>query len=94
MTSIRWTRAAAGDLEHIALYLQEHRPALAQPTTIRLYQAAASLANFPNRGRVGRLAGTRELTAPPLPFVIIYTVAAGVVSIARVLHGAQSWPPQ
>ena len=94
MTPIRWTRAAADDLERIALYLQEHRPALAQPTTIRLYQVAASLADFPNRGRVGRLAGTRELTAPPLPFVIVYTVAAGVVSIARVLHGAQSWPPQ
>ncbi len=94
MIRVRWTLAAAADLERIALYLNEHQPSLSRTTSVRIYQAAASLTAFPSRGRTGRVEGTRELALPPLPFVIVYTVDADFVSIARVLHGAQDWPPQ
>jgi plasmid stabilization system protein ParE len=33
---IRWTRAAAEDLEHIKDYLTEHHPQIAQSTVIGL----------------------------------------------------------
>jgi toxin ParE1/3/4 len=65
---------------------------LAQPTILRLYDAAQSLGKFPYRGRTGQLTGTRELVVVPLPYVIVYTVADLIVHIARVLHGAQDWP--
>jgi plasmid stabilization system protein ParE len=79
-------------LAQIGAYLKEHRPAFAYPTVSRLYQAAESLIQFPYRGRVGQEAGTRELVVPRLPYVIVYQVAGDVVSIARILHGAQDWP--
>ena len=54
---IRWTPAAADDLEHIAKYLQENCPTLARSTVLELYDAAQSLKQFANRGRIGRIAG-------------------------------------
>jgi toxin ParE1/3/4 len=48
-----------------------------------------SLETFPNLGRAGRIAGTREITMAP--YVIVYRVAQAV-EILRIYHGAQNWP--
>jgi plasmid stabilization system protein ParE len=58
---IRWTLAAAADLEHIKGYLAEHYPHLMQSTVLELYETIRSLKALPNRGRLGREEGTREL---------------------------------
>lgn len=50
---IRWTLAAAADLEHIKNYLTEHYPHLAQSTVLELYETIRSLKASPHRGRVG-----------------------------------------
>ena len=89
---IRWTPAAADDLEHIAKYLQENNPTLARSTVLELYDAAQSLKQFANRGRIGRIAGTRELVISSLPYVIVYQVAGQNVSIVRVVHSSEDWP--
>ena len=88
---IRWTSAASADLEQIGFYLKDHNPQVARRTVLRLYEAALSLKRFPNRGRAGSQAGTRELVIPSLPYVIVYQVAGETVHIARVVHGAQDW---
>jgi len=49
-----------------------------------------SLEALPNRGRLGRIAGTRELVQAP--YVIIYRVIEEAVEILRVYHAAQDWP--
>ena len=46
---IRWTLAAAADLEHIKNYLKEHNPDLAQPTVLKLYEAISMLQVDPMR---------------------------------------------
>jgi toxin ParE1/3/4 len=89
---VRWARAAVADLGNIGGYLQDRAPSLTESTLVRLYEAAQSLKQFSNRGRIGRMAGTRELVTAPLPYVIVYEVAGQVVHIVRVLHGAQDWP--
>ena len=61
---------------------------------MKLYEAAQSLKRFPNRGRAGSQASTRELVIPPLPYIIVYHVAGETVHIARVVHGAQDWQGQ
>jgi toxin ParE1/3/4 len=86
---VRWTKAAADDLEHIAGYLKEHFPPYAQSTVETLYAAAESLSEFPNRGRAGRERGTRELVVTSLPYIVIYTAGKEAVSIIRVLHTAR-----
>ena len=45
---IRWTPAAAADLQGIHDYLREHEPHLARPTVIEIRKAVRSLKKFPN----------------------------------------------
>src|SRR5262249_44206861 len=49
-----------------------------------------SLETLPNRGRPGRITGTRELIFPP--YVIVYRINLQTVEILRIYHGAQDWP--
>lgn len=54
--------------------------------------SVGGLSAFPNRGRRGRVEGTRELVFAPLPFVSVYEVN-DTVQVLRILHRAQQWPP-
>ncbi len=89
---VRWTSAAAGDLENIADYLLERTPENAARLIREVCEAAFALRIYPNRGRVGKKSGTRELVLPSLPYIVVYKFASEVVHIVRILHGAQDWP--
>ena len=90
---IRWTEPATHDLTRICDYTEEHEgPGQARRLALRLYEGIDSLAQFPLRGRPGRLAGTRELIFSGIPFLVMYRVRDDVVEILRILHGAQRWP--
>jgi toxin ParE1/3/4 len=51
----------------------------------------ATLDTFPERGRGGRVAETRELVFPSLPFIAVYEVDSEV-TVLRILHAARLWP--
>ncbi len=90
---VRWTDAAARDLTSICDYTQEHHgPEQARQLALRICEAAGSLSQFPNVGRLGRKPGTRELVLSGIPFLAVYRVRKDVVEIARILHGARRWP--
>jgi len=42
--------------------------------------------------RAGRVSGTREMVVRS-NYVVIYTEDAYAVTVLRVLHAAQQWPP-
>ncbi|MBI3644911.1 MAG: type II toxin-antitoxin system RelE/ParE family toxin [Acidobacteriales bacterium] len=44
---IRWTPAAAADLEHISNYLKDRHPPYRRPTIRKLYEAIRSLKESP-----------------------------------------------
>lgn len=89
MRKLRWSLAAADDLEAIAQYLYLYHPSFAASTIQRLYDAAKSLKTFPHAGRVGKVSGTRELVLVPLPYIVVYAVDEHAVNILRFLHIAQ-----
>lgn len=89
---VRWTTDAADDLERICDYIVESRPESARRVAQSIVQSIASLDTFPNRGRPGRVEGTRELVFVSLPFLAVYEVH-DEVQVLRILHGAQQWPP-
>jgi toxin ParE1/3/4 len=89
---IRWTPAAADDLEHIKDYLQQHSPRHAQPTVFQVYETIQSLKQTPRRGRVGREEGTRELVFTGLPYVAVYRLKDQLIEILHIYHGAQLRP--
>jgi addiction module RelE/StbE family toxin len=90
--NIRWSPEAADDLAAIVAYIRKDNPAAAQRTARNIYGRAGLLKTNPWIGREGRVAGTRELPLPPLPFILIYRVTAETVEISNIIHGAQVWP--
>jgi len=90
---VRWTKPAVDDLIHICDYTESRfGAAQARRAALTMYESAESLRNLPNRGRLGRKAGTRELPVVGLPFIIVYRVREETVEIVPILHGSQQWP--
>jgi toxin ParE1/3/4 len=89
---IRWTPAAAADLQHISDYLKERHPHYRQPTVRKPYETIRSLKDSPHRGRPGRVEGTREILFLPLPYVAVYRVTEESIEVLRIYHGAQDRP--
>jgi addiction module RelE/StbE family toxin len=86
---VRWTEPAAQDLDNIARHIRRENPAAALRVVRELYDRATSLEDFPNRGRIGRITGTRELVSNL--YVIVYRVTS-TVEILRIHHAAQERP--
>jgi len=73
-------------------YIARDNPAAATQIASRIRAAAKRLAEHPEMGRPGRIAGTRELVVPKTPYIVAYRVRGEVVEILSVMHGAQEWP--
>jgi toxin ParE1/3/4 len=89
---IRWSPEAADDFESAIRRILQDKPTNAQRVAQIIYDRIAALTTFPNRGRAGRIEGTRELVIVPLPFIAVYRVKDEFVEIVRLIHGAQEWP--
>ena len=95
---VRWTDPARTDFLQILGYIARDNPAAAARVGRRLLSAVDGLAAQPRLGRPGRIAGTRELVIPRLPYVAIYRIvdlapaATTQVEVLRILHGARQWP--
>ena len=89
---VRWTMSAAEDLKRIARHIRKENPAAARHVARTIFDAGNALALFPQRGREGRIAGTREWVFPGWPYILVYQITEHAVEILRVYHGAQNWP--
>jgi toxin ParE1/3/4 len=89
---LRWTPAAAEDLESIGGYRAQHLPTFEQSTILDIYQTILTLRSTPYRGRAGREEGTRELVLSRLPYIVVYRVKGNDVEILHIYHGAQHRP--
>lgn len=83
VTGMRWSDAALDDLYVIRSGLTAES---AKRVGRVIVDATDCLVEFPERGRPGPMAGTRELPLPGLPWRVVYAVAAdGGVTILRLL---------
>ena len=64
---LRWTAEAVDDLERICDYIAESRPGSAQRVAKVFVDGISELSAFPNRGRLGRVDGSRELVFAAAP---------------------------
>ncbi len=89
---LRYTRQALADLDEARGYIAERNPRAASATVARIRQSIDGLRMFPERGREGRIEGTRELVVPDTPFVVAYRIARRHVEVLAIFHGARRWP--
>lgn len=89
-----WSRFAWSDRDDIFSYIEAESPRAAVHVDEQIIDAVRRLLDFPESGRPGRIAGTRELVIPRTPYVVAYLIDDDAVRILRVLHGAQIWPDE
>ena len=90
---VRWLRQALANPEHIGEYIAQDNPVAAQATVLEILDAVDALASntTTNRGRAGRVAGTRELVVLK-NYLVPYRIRGEVIEILRVMHARQRWP--
>jgi addiction module RelE/StbE family toxin len=90
---VQWSAPALSDLENISTFLEAATSLqTANRITRAIYETVQKLKALPNRGRPGRIASTRELLVPKLPYIVVYRVLVDRVAVVRILHGAKQWP--
>jgi toxin ParE1/3/4 len=90
--NIVWSPRAIEHLTHLRAYIAQDNPKAANRVAAALLDAVERLAELPNLGRPGRVAGTRELGVPGTPYVIPYRLRGDRLEVIAVFHGRQKWP--
>ena len=87
-----WIRQATHQLAEAHEYIPRDSQSAAERQMELIVHAAESLALFPEKGRPGRIAGTRELVVTGTSYIVVYRLRASSIRILAVLHGARRWP--
>ena len=90
--TIRWTRQAIADVDNIYDFIASNNPRAARSIVARIDRAITSLTAHPKMGRLGRLAGSRELVVAGTPFIVAYRLRRRAVEVLGVIHAARRWP--
>ena len=89
---LEWSALAISDREAIFDYVAAERPRAAVMLDERLETRVEALLDFPESGRPGRVAGTRELVITGTPYIAAYQLDGASIRILRVLHMSRLWP--
>jgi toxin ParE1/3/4 len=89
---IVWSRRAIRHLTTVRDYVAQDSPESAAEVASKILESVAQLTKYPNLGKQGRIAGTRELVVPGTPYVIPYRIHRSRVELVAVFHGRQRWP--
>ena len=92
--TIVWSPRAIEHLAHLREYIARDNPNAAKRIASALLEAIERLAQLPNLGRPGRVAGTRELVVPGTPYIIPYRLRGDRLEVVAVFHARQKWPKQ
>jgi toxin ParE1/3/4 len=79
-------------MRNIYVRIAADHPDAADEQTGRITSAALLLRDFPESGKPGRVAGTREFVVTGTPYLVAYRLGTSKVRIVAVMHGAQEWP--
>lgn len=92
MLPVRLSPRFLAEMKHQIAWIAARNARAAVAAELRVRVALRRLARFPELGRAGRVAETRELSVPRTRFVIAYRVRDNTLEVAALLHAAQNWP--
>jgi toxin ParE1/3/4 len=91
--TVEWADSAFADFRAISQYIEQNGGIEAANRVSRgIYESIQTLRTMPYRGRPGKIADTRELVVPGLPYVAFYRVIGDRVRVFGIVHGARNWP--
>ena len=93
MPVLEWRATARVDVLAIVDYISDDNPDAAQHLKDEIEAKVSKLPEHPKLYRPGRVSGTREMVVRA-NYVVVYIEDAHALSILRVLHAAQQWPPE
>jgi toxin ParE1/3/4 len=91
MRTLRWESEARRQFRDSLTYISAQNTAAADHLAEEIARKTNLLCQFPEIGRKGRVARTRELIVHP-NFVIIYVIRPKTIDIVRFLHARQHYP--
>ena len=89
---VQLTTKAKAELDSAIAFVRRDSTRAAATLRSRVEDAIGSLAQLPNRGRSGRVAGTRELLVRGTPYILVYSTSADRVLVLSVRHTSQGQP--
>lgn len=89
----RWLQKARANLDEATAWVARTDADAAQAMYAHVRARINALATHPERGRPGRIFGTRELVIERYGFLVPYTVHENEVHILRLFHCRQR-PPE
>lgn len=89
---IQWTPLAQAQAGEIHRFISADNASAADRQLDLVLESIAGLSLFPEKGRPGRVDGTRELVVPGTPYIVVYRLKAREIQIISILHGARRWP--
>ena len=91
---VLWTPEAEQDRVDIWDYIVADNPSAAARMDQPFSEVSAALADFPMRGHVGMILGTRELI-PHESYRLVYEIdnSSDTVWVLALVHTARRWPP-
>ncbi len=89
---VRWSVQAEQDRRAIWDHIATENPQAAARLDELFADAAASLADLPQRGRIGKVPGTREIF-PHDTYRLVYEIDGETVWLLALIHTARRWPP-
>lgn len=87
-----WTPEAEQDRTDIWDYIAADNSVAAVQMDELFSEAAALLADHPKMGKVGRVAGSRELILHE-HYCLVYEIDGDRIWILSLVHTARQWPP-
>jgi toxin ParE1/3/4 len=92
LIAVLWHGRARRDLDTLFDYLLQHDPRAALGALARIRHRVGQLADHPQLGRPGRVAGTRELVVTGTSYIVAYRVTSTTIDILAVIHASRRWP--
>lgn len=89
---IEWLPAAEHDFDVIVDFIADDNPVAAIEQGDEIERQIAGLREHCQRGRTGRVKGSRELVIVRTPYIVAYRIKLNKIQILRIFHGAQQWP--
>ncbi len=91
MRNLRWEAEASRQFQDTLAYIAAHSPAAAEFLAAEVGDKLSLALRFPEIGRKGRVARTRELVVHP-NYIVIYAVRRRTIDVIRFLHTRQRYP--